>query len=273
MAMQDAPPRHAALPSVYLQGIGVAGHGWHHWPHAAEVLRGEALFDAGLLNLPVPMALPVAERRRVGLTLKLVLAAGFEAVAAAGADAATLPTIFSASGGDGDNCHAVLETLATPERAVSPTRFHNSVHNMPAGYWSVATGCHAASTSLSAYDATFSAGLLEAAAWLAVSGGTVLLLAYDTPYPEPLHALRTIPCAFAVGMVLGAARSASTWAELRLQPSTQAPTPMHEPALERLRAQLPAARCLPLLERIARKEAGAVVIAGLDDLPIEVTLA
>ena len=56
------------------------------------------------------------------------------------ADAATLATVFSASGADGHNCHALCEQLATDDRQLSPTRFHNSVHNAAAGYWSVATG-------------------------------------------------------------------------------------------------------------------------------------
>ena len=35
---------------------------------------------------------------------------------------------------DCDNVHAICESLATPERQVSPTRFHNSVHNAAAGW-------------------------------------------------------------------------------------------------------------------------------------------
>jgi hypothetical protein len=48
------------------------------------------------------------------------------------------------------------------EKMVSPTLFHNSVHNTPAGYFSIATGIQTASVSLSAGDNTFSAGLIEA---------------------------------------------------------------------------------------------------------------
>ena len=50
---------------------------------------------------------------------------------------------------------------------ISPTRFHNSVHNAAAGYWTIGAGCMQATTALSAYDATFAEGLLEALAQLA----------------------------------------------------------------------------------------------------------
>ena len=50
------------------------------------------------------------------------------------------------------------------ERELSPTRFHNSVHNAPAGYWSIATQSREPSTSLCRDDESFQAALLEAAA-------------------------------------------------------------------------------------------------------------
>ena len=48
--------------------------------------------------------------------------------------------VFASGDADGENLHHILESLATPEHEVSPTRFHNSVHNAAAGYWNIATG-------------------------------------------------------------------------------------------------------------------------------------
>jgi hypothetical protein len=47
--------------------------------------------------------------------------------------------------------------------ALSPTRFHHSVHNAASGYWAMASHSMAASTALSAFQNSFAAGLLEAA--------------------------------------------------------------------------------------------------------------
>jgi hypothetical protein len=134
--------------------------------------------------------------------VRLALAIGFEATSRAGADPAELPTVFSSSGGDGFNCHEICQTLATGDRQLSPTRFHNSVHNAASGYWSIAAGATPPSSVLCAYDATFGAALLEALTQVVVDQTSVLLVAYDSAYPEPLHAVRPIPDAFGIAMVL-----------------------------------------------------------------------
>src|SRR6185436_6052055 len=88
------------------------------------------------------------------------------------------------------------------EREISPTRFHNSVHNAAAGYWSIATRSREPSTSLCCYDASFAAGLLESAAQVASDPRQVALISYDEPYPEPLHATRPIASEFGVALIL-----------------------------------------------------------------------
>jgi 3-oxoacyl-(acyl-carrier-protein) synthase len=141
--------------------------GLNDWPHAAAVLAGHAPYASARTVLPPPAGLPPAERRRTRPS-RVALAAGLEAAAASGRDAATLATVFSASGGDGQNCHAICETLAGDDRQLSPTRFHNSVHNAPAGYWSIATRAMATSNVLCAHDGSFAAGLLESLCQVAV---------------------------------------------------------------------------------------------------------
>ena len=122
--------------------------------------------------------------------------------------------MFSSSGGDGHNCHELCQALSLEGREISPTRFANSVHNAAAGYWSIGTGAMAESNVLCAFDASFSAGLLEAMTQVAVDQVPVLLVAYDSEYPQPLHAKRPIPDAFGVAMVLTPQRRGSTVARL-----------------------------------------------------------
>ena len=66
---------------------------------------------------------------------------------ASGRDPATLPSVFTSAHGDLAVNDYMSSTLATQPTAISPTRFHNSVHNAAAGYWTIATGCHAASSA------------------------------------------------------------------------------------------------------------------------------
>lgn len=259
--------------TVHLDGIGLFGPGLAGWEASRSILAGEQTIVLSPLTLPPAEALPPAERRRVGLPVKLSMAIGFEAVRQAGADPRQLASVFSSTGGDCDNCHAILEVLASDDRSVSPTRFHNSVHNAPAGYWSIATQSMAPSTSLCAYDATFAAGLLDAASQVATSGKPCLLLAYDTAYPEPLYSLRPIPHALGIALLLSPQAGEKTLARLDISLCADTPERMSEPQLEAIRQQVPTARALPLLAHLARGEAGHVVIDYLDDLALAVEVS
>ncbi len=255
---------------IHVDGMSLFGPGLSGWAHASEVLRGRTALTLAPTQLPPAAALPPAERRRVGLPIKLALALGFEAARHAGADPARLATVFSSTAGDCDNCHALLETLASDDRAVSPTRFHNSVHNAPAGYWSIAAACMEPSTSLCAYDATFVAGLLEATTQALASGQPCLLLAFDTAYPEPLYALRPIPYALGVAMVLNPVKTVKARASLALNLCHAAATSMPEPDLEALRTGIPAARSLPLMQSLAQGTGAIAVIEYLDSLNLAI---
>jgi len=246
--------------SAWVEGIGLIGPGFNDWPHAAAVLRGEVAYAPARCALPVPPALPPAERRRTGAAVRVALAAATAASEAAGRAPSTLATVFSASGGDGDNCHAICEVLASSERFISPTRFHNSVHNAPAGYWSIAAQAMAASTSLAAFDGSFAGGLLEAIVQAHASRAPRLLIAYDTAYPEPLHAKRPIPDAFAVALVLVPDRTERAIARLSLSLGDGETDHCLNPALETLRASNPAARSLPLLAALAQQRPGRLAL-------------
>jgi Beta-ketoacyl synthase, N-terminal domain len=263
--------------TAWVRGIGVLGPGLPDWPTTAAVLRAARPYVSQPTILPAPGVLPAAERRRAGRIIKLALAVGAQAVAHAGIDARELPTVFSSSGGDGDNCHEICVTLASDDRQISPTRFHNSVHNAASGYWSIAYGCTLASTSLCAGDASFGAGLLEAMTQLACGAPAVLLLAYDADYPPPLHAVRPIPDAFGIALLLSARDDGAYVARLELERLVdEVATSASHHALEQLRCAIPAARALPLLESLARPHsasAHSVVLDYLDNAHLSVRVS
>ena len=250
--------------SVYVDGIGALGPGFSNWPEAAAVLSGGAAYRAAAAVLPIPAILPAAERRRTGRVVKLALAVALEAATQAKADPVKLASVFSSSGGDGHNCHEICQALTLAGREISPTRFANSVHNAAAGYWSIATGAVAESNVLCAFDASFTAGLLEALTQVAVDRGPVLLVAYDTEYPQPLHAKRPIPDAFGVALVLAAERSPASLARLEADLTTDEHVTLTDPLLEALRRAIPAARCLPLLAALAARIPSETVLEYLD---------
>jgi hypothetical protein len=259
--------------SAYIEGIGVLGPGLSNWTSAQAILTGREPYQRHKTVLPPPALLPAAERRRSGAITRVSLAVGIEAIAAADLDAASLHTVFAASGGDGDTCHAICEMLASADRQISPTRFHNSVHNAAAGYWSIATGAMAASSVLSAYDASFGAGLLEALAQVGADNIRSVLLACDTPYPEPLFGARPVPDSLGIALVLAPQRSGKALAQITVSLTDNGAERLEDDALEQLRAAIPAARGLPMLRALALRQARTVVLDYLDNVRIQVAVA
>jgi hypothetical protein len=253
-------------------GIGLVGPGFVDWAGAQPLLRDPSTWQRLPTVVPPPALLPATERRRAGGVVKASVVVADAACTAAGVAAATLATVFTSSTGDPANCHAMCEALASAERLVSPTRFTNSVHNVAAGYWHIATHSMQASTSLGAFDASFAAGLLEAAVQCVHGQAPVLLVACDVPYPEPLNGVRPIADTFAVALVL--APHGGRGLQLALA-GDAAPTRCVDAGLEILRGQIPAARALPLLLALAGDAAATLVVEGLSgqSLAVEVDAA
>ncbi|MDB5813079.1 MAG: hypothetical protein JWN23_196 [Rhodocyclales bacterium] len=237
---------------VYLLGIGAIGPGFADWPALRAILREEQAWSRAATQVPALQVLPAAERRRIGIVVKLALAVGLEAAQHADRDPALLASIFSASNAEGENCHALCDALAGSDRFISPTRFHNSVHNASSGYWSIATACVAPSTSLCAYDASFAAGLLEAAMQVANNSEDCLLVVHDSVYPHPLGSVRPMLDNMGIALVLSARPAAHALAKLNiaLSESTASPAPLA--SLAPLQSGTPGGRALPLLHAVAR---------------------
>lgn len=240
---------------VFVEGVGVLGPGLCGWQTSQPILTGTAPYVEAALVIPPNDLLPAAERRRTGPAVKIALAVGCEAVAHARRNAADLPSVFASSAGEGENMQAIFEALAAEGREISPTRFHNSVHNAPSGYWSIATKSMAPSISLACYDDSFVAGLIEAGAQAFTGRDAVVLMSYDTPYTHPVHEARPIHGVFGVGLVLTGKRTDNSLAalEVSISRNNSASTPLANPKLESMRLGIPAARSLPLLAALAAR--------------------
>jgi len=267
---------------IYLEGVGLCGPGLDGWAASRAVLAGAQDHVPAPTRVPPSPLLPANERRRAVQTVRLSLAVGAEAFAVAGRHPSATATVFASSGGDGETIHEILSVLASPNRELSPTRFHNSVHNTPAGYWGIATEARTPSSSLCCHDDSFAAGLLEAAVQATVEQQPVALIAYDVQYPAPLCDVRPIGAELAVALVLTPEPSNKALAsvELLLRPRSGAVSIMPLASLEALRRSTPAARSLPLLAALARRDKATVTLdyltdmtMALDVVPIQADLA
>ena len=260
--------------TVFVEGVGLLGPGLCGWALGRPVLAGETNYAPAEVVLPAIGQLPPAERRRTGAAVKLAVAVGLEALAQAGQAASDMATVFTSSGGDGDTIDAILTVLATEQREISPTRFHNSVHNAPSGYWALACAATAPSTSLCGFDGSFGVGLLDAAAQCSVDRRPVTLISYDLPYPAPLLMIRPITFSFGTALVLTPERTERTLArlEIGLRHGDAEGSRLAEPVLEQLRRGNPSARSLPLLQALAGGE-GSVAIEGIVGALVQVEVA
>jgi len=143
-------------------------------------VAGLALWNPATAVKPQPAILPPNERRRAPDSVAVALEVAQAACRAAGRIAAQLPTVFASTYGDLAITDYMCSTLAQAPTTLSPTRFHNSVHNAAAGYWSIATGCQQPYSALGAGAYSFAAGLFAAAVQVCADDTDVLLVAYDT---------------------------------------------------------------------------------------------
>jgi len=249
--------------TIYVNAVGLSAPGLDGWGRACSVLAGELPYHPRALDRYQPRRLPSNERRRATEVVRLAFRACEDAVESSALDPSALAGVFASSGGDYFIVDKICRALRQPLRAVSPTQFHNSVHNAVAGYWSIASGSRLPSTSLAGNDGSFSAGLLEAATQVAMERMPSILSIYDCPPPAPLLAERQMGDPFAVTFILTPAVDETTLAVLTIGLSSdlESESRMDEPVLESVRTANPAARSLPLLEAIARKSSGRLYFA------------
>ncbi len=239
---------------AYVAGVGVLGPGLNGWPETRAAFRAGA-WTAADVTIPPPALLAPNERRRAGLPVRLALAVAGEAARMAGIVPSDLRGVFGSANGEGAILHGLLEALTADAPQVSPTQFHNSVHNAVAGYWTIATRSRQPMTCLGAHRDTFATTLLKALAETAVEQEPVLMCVYDVPIPGALGFKQPTACSFGCALVLTPTRRPDALAGLQISwqptaPAAAADLPDH-PALAELSQGNAAAKSLRLLQAMA----------------------
>jgi hypothetical protein len=259
------------MTQLFVEAVGLAAPGLAGWQASVPVLTGQAPYVPAELAPYAPALLPANERRRATQVCRLAFRVSEDALTGTPMAPSELATVFASSEGDTEVMHRINHALAQPARLISPTDFHNSVHNAPAGYWSIAVGSRLPSTSLAADDASFANALTEAAALTLGDDLNTLLTVYDMRMPEPFAEKRPITEPFGVALVLTPRRTERSLAQLQLAETREPESTVAEPGLERLRLANPCARALPLLRLLARRGVGPVHLpAGRTTLTVTV---
>lgn len=182
-----------------LYAVGVLAPGVASLPELFDARGGVA--GTGTLELAPPAALPANERRRATQVVRLAMACAEQALRASPFAAGALRVVCASDEGTGEVCQLMLEALATTGQ-LSPLLFHNSVHNAPSGYLSIAYRNRRSATSMSLGPESFAAGLLCAASEACASAEPVLFLAYDALMTEPMDELLALHQASACAWII-----------------------------------------------------------------------
>jgi hypothetical protein len=174
---------------------------------------------------PAPL-LSGALRRRAGRLSRIAAEVVGQAARAGGADLAATRAVYGSVWGELTAAVEMMRSFPQGEGLPSPTTFHNSVHNTPAGYVSISAGSHAFAAALSAGPETSAVALLEALCRLDEAGGDVLMVLLDEPVPEPFGGANAFLPA-GVALHLRAGRHDGALAFLRdLAPGAGEPLPL-----------------------------------------------
>lgn len=259
---------------VIIEGIGLWSPLLPGWESSRSILRGETAPVVGASARPAPTLLAPNERRRAPDSVLLALEIAQQACAMAGREPGSLPSVFASAYGDLAINDYLCATLRDAPQDLSPTKFHNSVHNAPAGYWAIATGCMASTNAISAGAATFGAALLEAALLAASEGSPVVVAVYDIAASGPLAEIIPIRAAFGAAFVLAPRRErAGATLRLGLGAGPAAELAPDSALLHPLHRDNPAAYGLPLLTALALAEARTLVLPAGPRMKLNLEIA
>jgi hypothetical protein len=254
---------------VQVEGIGL----WT--PQATNIDGLRRLLSGGApaepASRPATATLSLNERRRAPESVLVAMEVASQAIAMSHRPSNNLACVFASAYGDQATTDYMCRVLAHAPGELSPTRFHNSVHNASAGYWTIATDCRAPSSAVCAGNASFGAGLLEAVTQACAEQRPVLLVCSDTTGVGPLGELIGCKLAFGCALVLSPCAEESV-PQLKL--SMAAGAPSHSPLPTACAAWIrdnPSAACLPLLAMLA-KGGGECVLAASERLGLLVQM-
>jgi len=243
-------------------GAGISAPGLPDWPALEAAFAGRSM--DGERSSPPSGLLSARERRRAPAAVKLSFAAAEEACAMAGLRPAEPIAIFSSGMGDLDITDYMCRTLTDQPELLSPTRFHNSVHNAASGYWSIGAGATGDVTAISGWRDSATIGLVDAISRLGERADQpVLLVVYDDVAHEAMRDLWPSGQSFCGALVIQQTGARQPLARLRAHPHRG---PDRHPELPqdiaRRISDNPAARLLPLFGLIAGGLQGDVALGA-----------
>ncbi len=257
-----------------VKAVGAWGQNYTSWVELTELLsKGSTAENTS--TSPKPEIIPANERRRAPLPVKLAVESSWQATQTAGIDPKELACVFVSGLGDTQLTDYMCKTLASENMQLSPTKFHNSVHNAAAGYWTISTGCMKAANSVAGFNESVSLALFEAFCQCIEENAPVLIAFYDSPVSEILKPLLKNDQSFSAAIIIEPSTSdddnnilemsvtsvSSDWPKLQLEAN------LHESYEKN-----PSARILSVLKLLADNSKDSISLPLSAETSIQLTL-
>lgn len=252
--------------SCQLVGVGAWGPGFNNWDELQSLLLNSSLVPQELSPAsPKPEIIPANERRRAPLAVRAAVEVSWQALLQSGIDVKEVACVFGSGLGDTEITDYMCRVLTTDEKQLSPTKFHNSVHNAAAGYWTISTGCMKSANSIAAYHDTVGVCLLEAMIQANQHQEPVLITLFDTEAEAAYKQIFACDFSFAAALLIcpmeyKAKHSLATLSMTNSLP--ECPIQLNE-HLYRLSEQNPAAKVLTLLKAVTDSAKNPIVSLSL----------
>jgi len=240
-----------------LLGFGAWGPGFENWAQLTQLLRGDNTHPLETSREPKPDIIPANERRRAPLSVRMAIESSWQATQTTGIEPKNLSCVFVSGLGDTQLTDYMCNTLASENKHLSPTKFHNSVHNAAAGYWTISTGCMKSANSVAGFNESTSLTLLEAMSQCALEQEPILLTFYDVPSSEVLRDLYPNEHGFSASLIIAPPDDRNTSLSLSaevLESSSNWPSLSLNKELQACYENNPAARVLLLLNALCNRD-------------------
>jgi hypothetical protein len=236
------------MKPAYVRGVGLWTPGYDH-----PLAWCQQKLDPAI-EKPMATLLEGPLRRRATPLTRMAVEVFQQVTIDADCDPGSIPTVWATAHGEHSPAIKLLGMMQQGEGKLSPTHFHNSVHNTAGGYASIATGNVAPSTTFTGGPELVASSLLEAWCLLDSSGSDVALVIADEALKPPFEQV-VDPAPLAIAFLLSQRPEGSLAVLSELRRAAIAPIPDHERF-----GRLYVSAALPLLERTVRGESGSIAL-------------
>ena len=236
------------MKPVYVRGVGLWTPGYDRPLAWCQQKPDPAVEKPAAALLEGPL------RRRATPLTRMAVEVLEQATRQADCNPGSIPTVWATAHGEHTPAIKLLAMMQRGEGKLSPTHFHNSVHNTAGGYASIATGNVAPSSTLTGGSELVASALLETWCLLESSGCDVALVLADEALQPPFERVDAdTPLAIALLLSSQPERALAVLTQLRR--ATIAAVPDHERF-----GRLYVSAALPLLEQIVRGQSGSIAL-------------